>query len=133
MTREALTKNGLMALVALRLPDIPPQVTRMAADLIFQAIPEGLAEGRPVSLRGFGRLIPRLYADGSPKKLGLLFHPSPRLCGPVPPESRRATGAKVGGGPGIADGADREPGSDPVSGSELDSGSGNAPGAWDRG
>ncbi|MDR3153706.1 MAG: hypothetical protein LBW85_05395 [Deltaproteobacteria bacterium] len=80
MPREALTKNGLLGLVAARLPDIPPQVTRLAGELILKAIPEGLAAGRPVTLRGFGRLIPRRYGGGSNKKLGLLFRPSPRLA-----------------------------------------------------
>ncbi|MDR1041381.1 MAG: hypothetical protein LBR80_14725 [Deltaproteobacteria bacterium] len=120
MTREALTKNGLMTMVALRLPDIPPQVTRMAGDLIFQAIHDGLAEGRPVSLRGFGRLIPRLYADGSPKKLGLLFHPSPRLCGVSASGPAAASGPEIGGASGSVAGIGPETATAPESGAASD-------------
>ncbi|MDR1037922.1 MAG: hypothetical protein LBT40_15570 [Deltaproteobacteria bacterium] len=77
---KALSKSGLLAMVSLRVPDIPPQVTRMAVELVLKSVPEALAEGRPVSLRGFGRLIPRRYRGSSTKQLGLLFHPSPRLA-----------------------------------------------------
>ncbi|MDR1313640.1 MAG: hypothetical protein LBQ12_08070 [Deltaproteobacteria bacterium] len=78
--REVYTKNALLSEVVRRLPDIPPQVTRLAVEIVIQALPDGLAEGRPVSLRGFGRLIPRRYSGSSSKKIGLLFHASPRLA-----------------------------------------------------
>jgi nucleoid DNA-binding protein len=78
--KETLTKNNLLNLAAKRLPDIPQKVTKLAGEIIFETLLDALGRGRPVSLRGFGRFIPRHYNGGrSGKKFGLLFHPSPRL------------------------------------------------------
>jgi hypothetical protein len=78
----ALVKNkDLLDRVVELGSDLPPQVTRMAASLMLEAMAEGLSEGREVCLRGFGRFIPRFYAKSNNKKLGILFHPSPRLLG----------------------------------------------------
>jgi hypothetical protein len=74
-----LSRNCLLGKVIRRVPDVPPQVTRLAMDLVLKTLPEVLAMGRPVTLRGFGRLIPRRYTGSPTKRLGLLFHPSPQL------------------------------------------------------
>jgi hypothetical protein len=108
MTRGALSKNCLLGLVARRLQDVPEQVTLLAGELILEALHDSLAEGRPVSLRGFGSLIPRRYG-GASKRLGLLFRPSPRLAAAVaagflPEGSCRA------GGPASVGCRGREPG-----------------------
>ncbi|MDR2199386.1 MAG: hypothetical protein LBR53_08045 [Deltaproteobacteria bacterium] len=83
MPDEPLSKSGLLNLLAQRNPQLPPQVSRLAGELVIDKISESLAEGRSVSLRGFGRLIPRFYFKSASKKLGLLFHPSPRLVSRV--------------------------------------------------
>jgi nucleoid DNA-binding protein len=78
--KETLTKNNLLNLAAKRLPDIPQKVIKLAGEIIFETLQDTLSRGRPVSLRGFGRFIPRHYDGGrSGKRFGLLFHPSPRL------------------------------------------------------
>ncbi|MDR1111854.1 MAG: hypothetical protein LBP92_14450 [Deltaproteobacteria bacterium] len=79
MPREVVLDDKAMFLqLADRCPDMPKAVIRSAQDLIVQSLGQALAEGRPVTLRGFGRLIPRRYLTGA-KKFGLLFHPSPSL------------------------------------------------------
>jgi nucleoid DNA-binding protein len=80
VSKELMTKNTILNLVAKRHPDIPQQVVKLAGEIIFETLHETLGKGKPVSLRGFGRLIPRHYRDRKKrKKFGLLFHPSPRL------------------------------------------------------
>lgn len=77
--RPRLEKRELLELVAGTQADIPPHLTKTVVELFLQSLTEALSYGREVSLRGFGRLIPRHYVNSPGKRLGLLFHPSPRL------------------------------------------------------
>jgi hypothetical protein len=74
-----LKKKGLTSMVAESLQDIPPEITETVMDIIIDRIAQSLADGQEVTLRGFGRIIPRHYQNTPSKKLGLLFHPSPTL------------------------------------------------------
>jgi nucleoid DNA-binding protein len=82
MPRETLTRNELLSATARRVPEIPSQIARMAADLVIDSLAEALVRGNTVALRGFGTFIPRRYSRSSPgtKKVGLVFHPCPRLA-----------------------------------------------------
>jgi hypothetical protein len=87
--RPHLGKKGLVESVAASQADIPPEVTKAVVETVVARLSETLASGREISLRGFGRLIPRYYDKSPSKRLGLLFHPSPQLaarCNPAPPE-----------------------------------------------
>ncbi|MDR2338742.1 MAG: hypothetical protein LBF40_01180 [Deltaproteobacteria bacterium] len=92
MSEEPLTKSGLLNLLVHCNPQLPPQVTRLGGELVLEKIADSLSTGRVVSLRGFGRLIPRFYKHSNTKKLGMLFHPSPQLV-------RRVNGFEPGPGP----------------------------------
>jgi len=59
-------------------PDFPRELIEAALKEIISVTAGALSEGRPVTLRGFGRFQPRRYEGGS-KRLGLLFRPSPEL------------------------------------------------------
>jgi hypothetical protein len=88
-----------MALVAVRHEDIPREVSRTAVEIVIETLSQSLASGRPVALRGFGRLIPRRYERSASKRFGLLFHPSPRLIervNPHPKSPRRPLSADGG-------------------------------------
>jgi nucleoid DNA-binding protein len=77
---EILNKKALIARVAeTRADDIPPHLTATVMELIIGDVAGALSEGREVVLRGFGRIIPRFYHNSPAKRVGLLFHPSPRL------------------------------------------------------
>ncbi|MDR1678069.1 MAG: HU family DNA-binding protein [Deltaproteobacteria bacterium] len=78
MTKKTLTKRSILSQLIKDSPDFPQPVIKTAMEIIIQSIQQSLAQGRTVTLRGFGSLIPRRYPEG-PKKLGLLFHPSPVL------------------------------------------------------
>ncbi|MDR2353075.1 MAG: hypothetical protein LBF22_07905 [Deltaproteobacteria bacterium] len=93
--KEPLNKSNVLArLVALN-PEFPPQVTRLAGEIIFDSLKTALSRGQDVSLRGFGRFIPRTYGRKSRKKMGLLFHPSPQLIELVNKNSEKATPKKT--------------------------------------
>jgi hypothetical protein len=80
-----LDKRTLAGIVAAALADIPKEISSTVVDLIFARIAQALVEGQEVSLRGFGRIIPRYYKNTPSKRLGVLFHPSPKLtkrCNP---------------------------------------------------
>ena len=79
MAKQTLNKRGLLALVASRHEDVHRDISKTSVEIIIETIADALAQGRPVALRGFGRLIPRRYDRSSNKRFGLLFHPSPRL------------------------------------------------------
>ncbi|MDL2226756.1 hypothetical protein LJB86_03770 [Deltaproteobacteria bacterium OttesenSCG-928-M10] len=64
------------------LPDYPAELIKAALEEIINALAGALAGGRPVILRGFGRFQPRRYLKG-PKKVGLIFRPSPALSARV--------------------------------------------------
>jgi hypothetical protein len=76
---EPIDGKALKAMVVRRSPDSIDVIVEAAVDVILETIADALAHGRGVCLRGFGRFIPRHYVDSSTKKIGLLFHPSPRL------------------------------------------------------
>jgi nucleoid DNA-binding protein len=76
---QRLRLKGLIALLANRHPKIPHDVLKVSVETIFDNILSALSSGRPVSLRKFGRLIPRHYTRSPNKKFGLVFHPSPQL------------------------------------------------------
>ncbi|MDR0550258.1 MAG: HU family DNA-binding protein [Deltaproteobacteria bacterium] len=76
---DSFNKKELLERVIELNRELPNELLRQAVDLLLGAIGDGLAEGREVCLRGFGRFIPRYYPRAKTKKLGLLFHPSPRL------------------------------------------------------
>jgi hypothetical protein len=78
MPKKRLDRKAVLDRLIKANGDIPPKVTKTALDVILQDVFEALVQGRQVTLRGFGRLIPRHYPDG-PKLFGVLFHPSPKL------------------------------------------------------
>jgi hypothetical protein len=90
MAPEFLSKTALLNLLVKNTPSIPQQITRMAGELIVETVQASLSRGRSISLRGFGRLIPRSYLNASSKKLGLVFHPSPQLTDRVNKGKARA-------------------------------------------
>lgn len=67
------------------LPDYPAELVRAALEEVIEALAGALADGRTVVLRGFGRFQPRRYASG-PKRVGLIFRPSPALSARLNPE-----------------------------------------------
>ncbi len=75
---RTLNLAGLNARLSQRLPDYPPELIKAATAELLGALTEALSQGQAISLRGFGRWQPRFYASG-PKKLGLIFRPSPLL------------------------------------------------------
>jgi hypothetical protein len=75
---KKLNQKAILERLIKETPDIPPAVLKTAVGTIFQSVHHALGQGQTVTLRGFGRFIPRCYPAG-PKKVGLLFHPSPRL------------------------------------------------------
>jgi nucleoid DNA-binding protein len=76
---KPLSLEELLDRVIQRRPELVRPVLKDAADIIMELIEQSLSNGREVSLRGFGRLIPRRYPPNLQKKFGLLFHPSPKL------------------------------------------------------
>ncbi|MDR2404928.1 MAG: HU family DNA-binding protein [Deltaproteobacteria bacterium] len=92
MADEPLSKSALLNLLVARNDKLPQQVSRLAGELLLDKITESLCHGRAVSLRGFGRFIPRFYKSTPSKKLGLLFHPSPRLVDRVNSPKKRPDG-----------------------------------------
>jgi nucleoid DNA-binding protein len=79
MTEEPISKSSLLNLLVHRNPQLPQQVSRLGGEMVLEMIADSLSAGRVVSLRGFGRLIPRYYDQSTTKKLGLIFRPSPQL------------------------------------------------------
>ena len=73
-----LTRRRLAARLKSRRPAWPAELTRAAAEEIILALAKALAEGRPVSLNGFGRFEARRYS-GPRKRLGLIFRPGAKL------------------------------------------------------
>ena len=72
------------------------EFSQQAINEFIEIVGDALSENRPVTLRGFGKLIPRLYKPMTvrlpgarrdddaavftvPVRLGVLFRPSPRL------------------------------------------------------
>jgi nucleoid DNA-binding protein len=82
--KKVLSKIDIVNTVVEKNTNIPPQVTRLATEMIFNTIFDTLCEGKIISIRGFGRLIPRKYKNTKTKKqYGLIFHPSPHLISMV--------------------------------------------------
>ncbi|MDR1657235.1 MAG: HU family DNA-binding protein [Deltaproteobacteria bacterium] len=79
----SVNKKRLTAMIAQRHINIPNDVVVASVNVLVRTLKEAMAEGRPVSLRGFGRLIPRRYDGPSLKRVGLLFHPSDQLIDQV--------------------------------------------------
>ncbi|MDR1871329.1 MAG: HU family DNA-binding protein [Deltaproteobacteria bacterium] len=79
MTKPSLGQKELEDKVAERLNELTPEIVHLAVEIILDSIADTLAAGQEVCLRGFGRFIPRHYPKAKRKKIGLLFHPSPRL------------------------------------------------------
>ncbi|MDR2350804.1 MAG: hypothetical protein LBF41_09330 [Deltaproteobacteria bacterium] len=78
--KHPVSKTEILKDLVDRNKAIPPKVTRLAGEMIIDTILENIVLGRPVVIRGFGSLIPRRYTgETSKKRVGLLFHPSPRL------------------------------------------------------
>lgn len=75
---RALNIASLNARLSQMLPDYPPELIKAATAELIGALAEALSQGQAISLRGFGRWQPRFYASG-PKRLGLIFRPSPLL------------------------------------------------------
>lgn len=82
MSPPTLTRRLLVRQMRLALPGFPALVLKAGLEEIIAALAGALAAGRPVALRGFGRLIPRRY-ENSPKKVGLIFRPAPGLAARV--------------------------------------------------
>ncbi|MDR2368172.1 MAG: hypothetical protein LBF58_08715 [Deltaproteobacteria bacterium] len=83
---EATILSRLLSLC----PDYPQAVTSTAMELILASARESLAQGRAVTLRSFGRLIPRRYHSSGPKKFGLVFRASPKLNRRLNPATPKA-------------------------------------------
>ena len=82
-----LTRRRLAAELKSRAPEFPPELLRAALKEILDGLTEALAEERTVILRGFGRFEVRRY-QGSAKRLGLVFRPSPALTVRLAEEDR---------------------------------------------
>jgi hypothetical protein len=76
---EKIDQDDILRLLIEKCDEFPPSVVKEALDLILQSVREALTNGRPVTLRSFGRLIPRRYQPSCFKKIGLVFHTSPKL------------------------------------------------------
>ena len=73
------SKNSQVSLLTDAVPGLPANVIRVGCELFFDEVLKALSAGRAVSLRGFGRFIPRFYLDSPNKRIGLVFRPSPQL------------------------------------------------------
>ncbi|MDR1608046.1 MAG: HU family DNA-binding protein [Deltaproteobacteria bacterium] len=74
-------QKELLERVARLSSELSPILAMTAAENILLTVAEGLGQGREVCIRGFGRFMPRHYAQAKNKKLGVVFHASPRLLG----------------------------------------------------
>jgi nucleoid DNA-binding protein len=74
-----------------RSPNLPAEVVKSAMDSIIASMRSSLLSGRPVTLRGFGSLLPRQYSSSGAKKFGLLFHPSQILSARINKPKRKKT------------------------------------------
>ncbi|MDR1546015.1 MAG: hypothetical protein LBU12_04755 [Deltaproteobacteria bacterium] len=88
--RDVFDQKKLLFKLVERNPQLPPDVVRLAGELVLELLHQSLSVGRPVALRGFGRFIPRRYDTPFAKKFGLLFHPSPRLTERINAKKKRA-------------------------------------------
>ncbi|MDR3135408.1 MAG: hypothetical protein LBU69_04855 [Deltaproteobacteria bacterium] len=79
---KKLNKTQTLNILTRKCNDFHPAVVESALDMILRRISVGLTMGQSVTLRGFGRFIPRFYPLGL-KKVGLLFHPSEKLASRV--------------------------------------------------
>lgn len=85
-----LTRRRLAVRMKRLAPAYPAELIQAALREIIDGLAEALVRERPVILRGFGRFQVRRYRFG-PKRLGLIFRPSPALStrlnpGPAPEE-----------------------------------------------
>ncbi|MDR2302137.1 MAG: hypothetical protein LBF38_08880 [Deltaproteobacteria bacterium] len=78
-SHKGLPHSILLKRLTEKCQDFPPDVTAMALELVLDNLRLALTAGQPVTLRGFGRLIPRKYHGQTRKRFGLLFHASPKL------------------------------------------------------
>jgi hypothetical protein len=74
-----LTTRGLIKHLREKNPDMPLEILAAAQAEIIRSFAEAMAAGRPVIMRGFGRLWTRRYHRSARKRLGALFRPSPKL------------------------------------------------------
>jgi hypothetical protein len=79
MVKDDFNQEDILYRLIAKCPEFPPAVVREAQDIILQNIHDCLVRGRPVTLRSFGRLIPRRYNPTGFKKLGLILRPSPKI------------------------------------------------------
>ncbi len=77
MKPPTLTRRLLVSRLKKALPQFPDELLKAGLEEIVAALAAGIRSGRPIVLRGFGRLTPRRYQ--SRKKRGLIFKPSPAL------------------------------------------------------
>jgi nucleoid DNA-binding protein len=98
----SLTWQDISKLVAERIPEIPEKVCAAGVNILAGAMHEHLAKGNPIVVRRFGTFIPRSYQN-SPKRIGLLFHPSKLLTDklnanyPIEEKNGKATNGEIYG------------------------------------
>lgn len=73
-----LTRRTLSARMRHKCPVFPKELTEAAREEIIKALAGALSSGRPIVLRGFGRLELRRYR-ASAKRLGVIFRPGRAL------------------------------------------------------
>jgi hypothetical protein len=78
MKPPLLTRRLLLARLRKALPQFPGELLKAGIEEIAALLAAGIQSGRPIVLRGFGRLTPRRYPGGR-KKRGLIFRASPAL------------------------------------------------------
>jgi nucleoid DNA-binding protein len=83
---KGLDQSIILKRLIAECPQAPPELVSHAMGIILTQARQALAKGRPVTLRGFGRFIPRHYPASGQKKYGLVFRASPKLTGIVNPK-----------------------------------------------
>ncbi len=78
MKPPTLTRRLLVSRLKKALPQFPDELLKAGLEEIIAVLTDGLKSGRPIALKGFGRLTPRRYQGGR-KKRGLIFKASPAL------------------------------------------------------
>ncbi|MDR2386385.1 MAG: hypothetical protein LBE80_02220 [Deltaproteobacteria bacterium] len=84
---KGLPHSILLKRLVEKCEDFPPDVTALAMEVILENLNFALGLGRPVTLRGFGRLIPRKYPGQGRKRFGLVFRASPKLSRRLNPQT----------------------------------------------
>ena len=85
-TTQGLDQTIILKRLIAECDPTPPELITHAMNIILAQVRQSLARGRPVTLRGFGRFIPRHYPASGQKKYGLVFRASPKLTNLINPK-----------------------------------------------